>query len=102
MKQLLVTVSLSFFMLIATKSTAQTALPSGKTGSQNAEVISISELKVERKEAAPVRDDEKLAFSMLNTKEIPKDFPRMRSDMSSVTYEKLVFEWFQMNPDKRK
>lgn len=89
--------------LLATQSKAQSSIPSGKTSTASSpEVISVPEPKVNHTNSTAVRDDEKLAIGMLNTSEVPKDFPRMQSDMSSATYEKLVFEWFQKNPDKRK
>lgn len=89
--------------LLTTQSKAQSSLPSGKTSTVNSpEVISVSQPKTNQVTSAAVRDDEKLAISMLNTTEVPRDFPRMQSDMSSATYEKLVYEWFLRNPDKRK
>jgi hypothetical protein len=98
MKHLLLPLCLSLFVL---KSNAQDNLPSGKTNTENT-VISLKEPKNAPYNATSVRDDEKLAISMLNTTEVPKDFPRMQSDMSAAAYEKLVYEWFLKNPDKRK
>jgi hypothetical protein len=95
---------LPFALLIASaqESKAQISLPSGKLNSENTEIIPVREPKAEQRETNIPQDDEKLALSMLNTTEVPSDFPRMQSDMSPVTYEKLVYEWFQRNPDKRK
>ncbi|MDF2438224.1 MAG: hypothetical protein K0Q95_2600 [Bacteroidota bacterium] len=101
MKHLVLTPFL-LLCLFALQSKAQTSLPSGKTNPENIQVISVSEPKVEHKSVSSVRDDEKLAISMLNTPEVPHDFPRMQPDMSPVTYEKLVYEWFLRNPEKRK
>jgi hypothetical protein len=102
MKHLVLT---PFFLLclLATKSNAQSSLPSGKTSTPSSpEVISVPEPRTNHVSSAAIRDDEKLAIGMLNTSEVPKDFPRMQSDLSSASYEKLVYEWFLKNPDKRK
>ncbi|MCE3280728.1 MAG: hypothetical protein K0S44_2919 [Bacteroidetes bacterium] len=101
--KLLVLTPFILLCLSATQTNAQTSLPSGKTSTaRSPEVISVPEPKTKNTNSGVIRDDEKIALSMLNTTEIPTDFPRFQSEMSSVAYEKLVYEWFLKNPDKRK